>query len=283
LKTWSVRFEARGERRERLIAELWSLGTLGLEETDEAVVAYFAGEGIPRELPDRAAALGVVAGPAELVPDRDWEREWRRGLEPRQIAGLWIRPSWCASQGRPELVIDPRQAFGSGEHATTRLTLALLLERLQPGDTVLDAGTGSGILLLAAQRCGAHGVGFDIDAASISNARDNALANGLPGPFYYGSAEALWPGARFDLVVANLLISRLEPLLPALRRSTRRELVLSGYLLEERARLARAMAGWSCLEEREEPQSGDIWYASRWHHTRARQSSSSASSVSSNS
>lgn len=279
--TWRVRIEAGPQALERLVAELWSLGTLGLEETEGAVTAYFAGAEAP---PLRRALAGIpdlAIGEAERVAAQDWEHEWRRGLAPRRVGPIWIRPSWCESRGEPELVIDPRQAFGSGEHATTRLALELLLDALLPGDRVLDVGAGSGILLLASMRCGATGIGVEIDPVACANARDNARANGLAARIVAGGLDAVARGERFDLVVANMLWSRLDPLVVRICGHATRAVVLSGYLEGERLRVHAAMrcAGWALELEHGGPQSGDSWCASRWRHARALQSSSSASSI----
>lgn len=271
---------------ERLVAELSSLGTLGVEEREAELLAYFGADCADlarvRELADARRHVSV-SGPTP-VPDADWEREWRRGLAPRKIAGLWIRPSWCASAGEPELVIDPQQAFGSGEHASTRLALELLLETLRPAETLLDVGTGSGILALAALRRGAaRAVAFDTDPIAIVNAAENRARNGLPLALYCGGIEALAARARFDVGVANLLLHELLPCLPTLAARTRRALVLSGQLELERARLEAALpaADWRCVREATEIQSGETWCARLLIHRDALQRSSSAPSVSS--
>ncbi len=279
------RIAAPPAEHERLLAELSSLGTLGVEELPAELLAYFKSDGAEaaelRGLADPARRISV-SGP-EPVPDADWEREWRAGLAPRRIGGLWIRPSFCASAGQPELVIDPQQAFGSGEHASTRLALELLLGCLQPGDTLVDVGTGSGILSLAALRSGAsRAVGFDTDPIAIVNAVENRARNALPLALYCGGLEALAPSARFDVGVANLLLHELLPCLPALAARTRRALVLSGQLELERARLDDAISNenWLCVREATEVQSGETWCARLLVHKDARQRSSSASSVS---
>ena len=271
--------------RDRLLAEVWSRGCLGVLDEGGVLWVYVPGDADAAPLlalADRARGIRV-AGP-ERVPDEDWERSWRAGLAPRQIAGLWIRPSWCAPQGAPELVIDPEQAFGSGEHATTRLALRLLLEALQPGDTVLDVGTGSGILALGALRAGAvWACGIDVDAAACANAAANGTRNGLRLALVRGSLDALDPGQRFEIVVANMLSARLAPWLERLGRHAGRVLVLSGYLDAERDSLLEPLRrqGIGAEAELSEEQSGDLWCASRFH-TRSRQSSRSSASVSSN-
>jgi ribosomal protein L11 methyltransferase len=261
--------------RDRLAAELHSWDTLGLLEREQGFVAYFADAAVAAAVHALADARRDVSvrGPF-AVPDEDWEQTWRAGLAPRRVAGLWIRPSWYAPQdgGERELVIDPQQAFGSGEHATTRLALELLLRALRPGDRVLDVGTGSGILGLAALRCGAgEALGIDLDADACRNARENAARNALPLRLVRATTAALRSGTGFPVVVANMLAAELASCLDALAQLAQRDLVLSGYLHAERERWVAplAAAGWQRAEQLEEVQSGDHWLASRWVHARA--------------
>lgn len=290
------RIEAPPHEVERLIAELHSLGTLGVEERESksggvgsfsVLLVYFSAAHVPAaeilELGDSKRRVRVH-GP-EGVPETDWESAWRDGLEPRQVGPLWIRPSWCASKGSPEIQIDPEQAFGSGEHASTRMALALVLDALVPGDRVLDLGAGSGILGLGALRVGAGAAfGVDIDRRACVNAAANGARNGLPLALVCGTLAAVSPRARFEIVVANVLLRHLEPWLPRLAGQTSRALVLSGYLVEEREELRELMRarGFVAKRELEEDQSGDTWCASLWGHSRALQSASKSSSVSSN-
>ena len=267
------RLRAPAAIRDVLLAELHSLGCLGVEEREAELLAYFAADA-PSE-PVLALATGPVrvSGPEPVAAD-DWERAWRSGLAPRRVAGLWLRPSWCGARGDPELVVDPQQAFGSGEHASTRLALRLLLEALRPGDRVLDVGTGSGILGLAALRRGAgHALGFDLELVACRNALENRTRNVLPLRLYCGTLDALAPDRPYDLVVANLLASRLAPLRARLAAHARRSLVVSGLLVAERSEAVAAFAelGLRAEAEATEEQSGDRWCALRLAHARARQ------------
>lgn len=261
--------------RDWLVAELFALGTLGLEENERGVVAYF-----PPDAPvepvlalTRQRESVRMSGP-ERVPPLDWAHEWRRGLRPRCIAGLWIRPSWCERGGVPELVLDPKQAFGSGEHASTRLALGLLLAALEPGDRVLDLGTGNGILALAALRRGACGaLGCDLDPVACLEAAENARRNGLRPRLFCGSLDALADDARFEIALANLLVHELEPWIERLARHASRTVVLAGALGRERARvLVRTRgAGLRLIAEAREEQNGEVWWAGRFAQLRSRQ------------
>jgi ribosomal protein L11 methyltransferase len=171
--------------------------------------------------------------------------------------------------GQRVVLVDPGQAFGTGGHASTRLALALLdeLAASRPaGWSVLDVGTGSGVLALAALRLGAgRAVGCDVDRAALAEARSNAAANGLPGALalFAGTLDAVG-SARFDAVLANLLRRELAPLLPALARllAPGGAAVLAGLLVEERAGaeavLARVGLRVARVREADDP-AGDRW------------------------
>ena len=93
-----------------LIAELHELGTLGVEERDDAspphLVAWFAEASGASPVPAlNDPGRGILVSRPECVPDGDWERRWREGLEPRRVGPLWIRPSWCASPGDPDSLV----------------------------------------------------------------------------------------------------------------------------------------------------------------------------------
>jgi len=267
-ETVSFQIEAPSDERDRLVAEMYALGSLGLEENDAGFTAYFPTRFAER--PERDVVLALadparrisIAAP-EAVPAADWEAGWREGLAPRQVGPLWIRPSWCDSQGQPELCIDPQQAFGSGEHATTRIALRGMLHALRPGDRVLDVGSGSGILALGALRMGAAtALGCDLERPACLNAGENARRNGLPLDLFCGTLTALSPELGFELVLANMLWSELAPLIERVAEHCRRDLVVSGALERERARILERLGGlgFELGSEWNESQSGDDWW-----------------------
>jgi len=224
--TWSVTVDADAAQADDLAAALFDEGASGVEVRDgqEApmpgarqpapgralLVAWFA---------DRAAAseaAGARGGALSEVPDQDWGEAWRKGLGPLRIGRVFVRPSWV--EARPpadavEVVLDPGMAFGTGSHPTTSLCLAALSDLLaaRPGASVLDVGTGSGILAIAARKLGAGRVaGNDDDPVAVRVARENAAANGAEVDLTEAPL-ALVPGA-FDVVVANILANTLVEL-----------------------------------------------------------------------
>ncbi|HEY4823534.1 MAG TPA: 50S ribosomal protein L11 methyltransferase [Solirubrobacteraceae bacterium] len=277
---------------EIVLAELLELAPDGVEETQlgEEVIEY-AVYGAPGELPS-LPDLKAAAGPAlvEISTSEtadDWQERWRRFHRPILIRlpaqardsasaaatpALYVRPPWedsAAGDGVEEIVIDPGQAFGTGAHATTRLCLELVLEMASLGlasGPLLDVGTGSGVLAIAAARLGfAPVLALDHELQSVEAAQVNASVNGV------GIAVE-----RFDLrnqplprlggavVLANLLLPLLLELSCTIDEPPR-ELVASGLLREQADEVAEAFLARFQLRERRRLQSGEwaaLWLSS---------------------
>jgi ribosomal protein L11 methyltransferase len=232
-------------------------GALGIWEDGDALVAYF-----PRET-DRAAVDARVAGCLAELADgappalawgeeaaRDWVTAGRDRFVPLAVGRrLVVLPEWAppgTERDRLPVRIRPGLGFGTGEHPTTAACLEALERALnaRPGASVLDVGTGSGILALAAARLGAtRVVGVDIDPDALANARANRDLNALPGvAFVLGGVEAV--GGPFDLVLANLLANVIVDLMPEFVRvlAPAGRLVLSGLLAGQGDRIEAALA-----------------------------------------
>jgi ribosomal protein L11 methyltransferase len=172
------------DQAEIVLAELLELAPGGVEEaTLEDGTVEYAVYGPPGELPavpDLTAAAGdaLVEVVTEEIAD-DWAERWRSFHRPLVIdTRLAVRPPWEPEIGAAvEVVIDPGQAFGTGAHATTRLCLEALLE-LEPGGGLVDLGSGSGVLAIAAARLGwAPVVALDFDPAAVDASLENARWN----------------------------------------------------------------------------------------------------------
>lgn len=191
------------------------------------------------------ARLGLEAVVTE-IPDRDWGETWKQGLGPFAVGRVFIRPSWTAATPPPgtvEVVLDPGMAFGTGTHPTTALCLAAIdaLLRESPGADVLDVGTGSGLLGIAAKKLGAaRVVGTESDPVALRVAAENAERNGVRLELRQDDAAAV-PGC-FRVVVANILANALVALAPALasRVAPGGTLVLSGILAGQEDEVRRA-------------------------------------------
>jgi ribosomal protein L11 methyltransferase len=165
--------------------------------------------------------------------DQDWAEEWKRFFTVLHIGRrIVIRPSWETYDALPDEVVidlDPGTAFGTGQHQTTRLCLAALEQYVQPGVAVLDVGTGSGILAIAAALLGASSVrACDNDAGAVAAAEANVERNGVAAAVdcVTGSLGDEWPWpesseASADLVVANISSLALVALMPAIAAALR--------------------------------------------------------------
>ncbi len=167
--------------------------------------------------------------------DESWREGWRAFFRGSRVADrIWVRPPWEAPdpQAAVTVVVDPGMAFGTGTHETTRGCLKMLEGLLDPppATPVLDLGTGSGILAIAAALFGARAVGVDNDPDATDNARHNAALNGVEDRVEWitGTIDAVQ--GPFDVVVANILAHVLIELAPALTAVARRDLVLAGLL-----------------------------------------------------
>jgi ribosomal protein L11 methyltransferase len=172
------------EQADLVLAELTVLAPNGVEEErgpGYVEYAIYGGEGELPELGDLDAAIegGRIAVSATEIPD-DWADRWRDFHKPLLVADrLWLRPSWePPREGAVDIVVDPGQAFGTGAHPTTRLCLEFLCELEAEGELV-DLGTGSGVLAIAASKLGWGPIrGYDHEPAAIDAAAANAEANG---------------------------------------------------------------------------------------------------------
>ncbi|HKW39000.1 MAG TPA: 50S ribosomal protein L11 methyltransferase [Burkholderiales bacterium] len=204
----------------------------------------------PEQLLRQACAASGVAmreHDVSTVADEDWVARSKGGFGPIRVSRrLWIVPSWSAP---PEadainLMLDPGLAFGTGSHATTRLCLRWLEDRIAGGETVLDYGCGSGILAIAALRLGAkRAVGVDIDPDAVAVAQANAARNEVAAEFLVtGSPLAL----TADLVVANILANPLKVLAPLIVERCRRggHVALSGILAAQAEDVAECYSRW---------------------------------------
>lgn len=232
-QTWILHVDADLDQVNRHWLALHAAGMLGAAEVDGRATVYF-----PEPVDDLP-----LQGRWERLPDRDWNETWRRGLTPVR-AGRWtVTPSWLATAGAGEIVIDPGQAFGTGHHETTRHCLVALDEVDLDGRTVLDVGTGSGVLAIAAARAGAQVTAVDTDRLATTAARANAQRNHARIDIVQAGVEVV-VGRRFDVVVANLDSSTLIGLAAALRAllADHGLLIGSGVSNERAAQVTAAFA-----------------------------------------
>jgi ribosomal protein L11 methyltransferase len=256
-------FRAPADSSEQVLAALLELAPGGVEQVDGDGFVEYAVYGAPGELPSfpegEAEVGGVrVAVRGESVAD-DWAERWRCFHQPVLVGGrVFVRPPWAEPRpGTLDLAIDPGQAFGTGAHATTRLSLELLLE-LEPDGSFADLGCGSGVLAIAAAGLGfAPVTAVDNEVAALEATRANAAANGVELDRVKRMDLRTGRPPVADTVAANLM----RPLLlrlAGLMDEPPRTLIVSGLLDEESDEVTAAFAplherrrlssqGWSAL------------------------------------
>ena len=267
---WAIDVRPEPSRRERIGAWLVARTGQAVEEREDGTLVTFAED---ERAADAIVAALAAADDAPIETSRrrldpvDWTTRWRDGLGPRRFGRLTVVPSWIAppeAEG-PTVVLDPESAFGSGEHGSTRAALTLLERHLRPGDRVLDLGSGSGILAIAAARLGAaRAVGIENDAEANSVAWRNAERNGVLDTveFLEGEAGDLGPLlGPADLLLSNILRTVNTALLPAIVSALRPGglAIFSGMEAMEAADFRPALTAAGLVERDEVTDAG--WWA----------------------
>jgi ribosomal protein L11 methyltransferase len=261
---WAIDVRTRPEGRDELGAWLVARTGQAVEERDDGTLVTFAPD--EHTADQLIAEIGQAAGftlktSRRRIEPVDWSIRWRDGLGARSFGRLTVAPSWAPpphDSGDPIVVLDPEMAFGSGEHGSTRVALSLLERLVQPGGLVLDLGSGSGILAVAAVKLGAaRAIGIENDPEANVVAARNASRNGVEDAveFLDGDAGDLAPLlGPADLILSNILRSANTDLLPAIARalSAGGTAIFSGMEVAEAALFLPALesAGFAVLEER---------------------------------
>ncbi|MBN1207181.1 MAG: 50S ribosomal protein L11 methyltransferase [Myxococcaceae bacterium] len=214
---------------------------------EEADTAEAARAQLAESLPDARLLL-------EEKPQQDWSNEWKALIKSVQVGRLWVGPPWeadAAPKDKVRLVIEPKMAFGTGDHPTTSLCLAAIDAYMgsHPGASVLDVGTGTGVLAIAARKLGASRVvGTDNDPTSVELAHENAAVNGTPELELSGK-ELTQVEGTFELVVANILANTLIALAPLIAPKVKDRLVLAGVLAPQKAEVEAAYRAHGLIPE----------------------------------
>ncbi len=209
--------------RESLIGDLLMLNFESFTDSDQALHAFMPSnrwddslyKKIGKKLESYQTQGLIQSYKLEVqgVHPQNWQEQWERTIEPIYIGkNIIIHPSWQtidASDDTIDVIIDPKMSFGTGHHETTQMMIELLRDYMGPGKSVLDVGTGSGILAIVAAKMGAGPVvGIDTDQDAINDALENCRINGLQNiiRMYTGELAAISDIASisFDLVIANI-------------------------------------------------------------------------------
>ena len=196
-----------------LTAELAELGFESFVETDEGLSAYIIepefDEKAVQELIAKYAGQTAIAYEVHSLEKRNWNAEWERDYEPIEVANqVRVRASFHAVDARfhYDIVINPKMSFGTGHHETTAMMLEQQLGLDFSEKTVLDVGSGTGILAILAAKMGANKVlAFDIEEWAVENARENAELNNCPQiTVFQGTIADVEPDYQYDIILANI-------------------------------------------------------------------------------
>ncbi|MEL1226409.1 MAG: 50S ribosomal protein L11 methyltransferase [Candidatus Neomarinimicrobiota bacterium] len=186
--------------------------------------------------------------------DQDWNIYTQSQFNEIIVSkSLRIIPPWLNKKGFEgnTIIIQPGSGFGTGTHPTTRLCLKWLERNDISSDSLLDFGSGSGVLGITAKKLGASfAEGIEIDPKAIDNANHNAMLNGVD--IHFHKTEESLKDERYDNVVANILSDTIVNISPKLKKLTRKRLALSGILIDQVERVIDTYSDWICLKVSEE-------------------------------
>jgi ribosomal protein L11 methyltransferase len=280
-----VEINASQELLGELAGVLSQLGFEGFWEDGETLRTYMRKERWSDAALDEVRRLVNLMVPSNSTPrpqirtrallDQNWNEQWERTIQPIAVTDrVIIKPTWQNYTAAPDqivLTIDPKMSFGTGYHESTRLSLRLLEKYSQQGTTLLDIGTGTGILAIAGIKLGAaHAAAVDIDEWAYNNALENCALNGVESrvEVLLGGLQNL-PERTFDLIVANIQRSILESMLGEIRSRMNEGsiLILSGLITADRTPILEFLRQHALAAEDEREENG--WIAIAAHPIRS--------------
>jgi ribosomal protein L11 methyltransferase len=201
------------------------------------------------------APHSIAISSVNEIKNQNWNRLWEDSIQPIAVTErIIITPSWRPQPDQEQkivLIIDPKMSFGTGYHESTRLVLRMLEQYLIADSTVLDVGTGTGILAIAAVKLGARlAIGVDIDEWSYVNGKENVERNGLVKhvDVRHGSLDVVQE-REFTMIMANITRNAIVELLPAMLEKLQKDglLLLSGLMADDRAAMEKTLQRHHCM------------------------------------
>lgn len=241
--------------RETLPAALSDFAFEGFLEDDRGIHCFIKKdewkesiETVIKEISERYNLPFIEYISTTEINHKNWNEEWERTIQPIHVSEKFvITPSWhpVDDNTKTVIVIDPKMTFGTGYHETTRIMIRLMEQYLPPGTIVLDVGTGTGILAIAAVKLGAkHCIGIDIDEWSLENGIENAQRNKVRDnvDIRIGSLDMVTE-SNFDIILANIIRNTILELLDSMlgKLSRNGKILLSGLLISDREIIESAM------------------------------------------
>ncbi|SNZ06775.1 [LSU ribosomal protein L11P]-lysine N-methyltransferase [Persephonella hydrogeniphila] len=208
----------------------------------------------------------------EDITEENWEEKWKENFQPIRIPPFIIIPEWEVYTGNDliPIKIKPGMAFGTGLHPTTQIMLRLIPEYVNKGEYILDIGTGSGILAIAAAKIGAFVDAIDIQEEAVEECQQNAWENEVKINCQKKSVEEI--DKKYDTVLANLQIDIFRKHFKTIASLFNRYLIISGIFKEKEKTDILKMADKSKLipvkelSQPEEGKEGELWYGFVFRH-----------------
>ena len=247
--------------RELISSQLYELGFNGFLEDHSGLHCYIAKRlwndtlcSKLLTLLDKKQSSPVKISSIVEIQNQNWNRQWEESIQPVDVSEkIVITPSWHAvpeNGKRVVLVIDPKMSFGTGYHESTRLMLRMIERYITPNSFVLDVGTGTGILAIAAVKFGSRfAIAIDIDEWSQVNAKENAVRNGCEQriDIRLGSLDVV-DESGFDFILANITRVTITELLPPMagKLGNNGMFLLSGLLADDKEVIESALKQNAC-------------------------------------
>lgn len=242
----SISFSAGKEKAAMISALLMSIGFEGAEETDTETIVS-----IPEELFDENEINEIFSGfevpyQVKKIKQQNWNAKWESSFEPVQVGNfVRVRASFHEADllVQHDIIVTPKMSFGTGHHATTYLMLQEMQHIDFAGKTVIDFGTGTGVLAILAEKMGAINItAIDNDEWSIANAEENFVANGC-FKIELMQANELVDNGQADVVLANINLNVILNNLNALKKSlnTGGQILFSGLLVSDKDDICNAL------------------------------------------
>ena len=217
-----LRLSPPDELKEGLFAALYEVGCQGINETDDGLLAYFPEDISPETITATAENFGVEAELRD-IEEQDWYAGWKETVRPFSAAGFTICPPWSEYDPSPDervIILDPGQAFGTGDHVTTQTVIDALRvwldeQKSAEGRRFLDLGTGTGIISIAAAFWGIEDItAVDNETPAVETAAHNFELNDLSGRIRLLKGSIGEVGGGYDFIAANIFQEVLIELLP---------------------------------------------------------------------
>jgi ribosomal protein L11 methyltransferase len=258
MEWYSIDVKINDEILKDVITEFaFSIGCKGIEDLDETTFEEDTGLRLFFEEDDEPEIIknslllffeenGIADVPemkAVSIPKTDWREEWKKTYAPIEAGKFMVVPAWMEVQtDKIKILIEPKMAFGTGTHETTKLMLQEISKHDFTGKNVFEAGSGSGILSIAAVKMGSLSVtAVDIDEESYDNCKENAHLNHADMRIHtkFTSGSDYDCENCYDIVLANINRSVLIDLLPGFKRIVKPKgmIILSGILIDENAKM----------------------------------------------